>query len=186
MSAPPLPDFESAIESSKGELDAPGLAECHGVLCGLLCRENAPAPSDFLHHLAALKLLVEPPTRLAAILGEAHENTSRQLSDENFGFELWLPDDDEPLEDRADALARWSVGFLAGLASGGQWDALSEEAAEAIDDLQQIARTELAGGELEAAEEDEAAFAEIVEYVRIVALTMREEFRGPMPDEAIH
>lgn len=186
MSAPPLPEFESAIESSQGELDAAGLAECHGVLCGLLCRENAPTPSDFLHHLAALKVLVEPPAGLAAILGQAHEITGRQLSDEDFGFELWLPEDEEPLEDRADALARWSVGFLAGLASGGQWESLSDEATEAIDDLQQIARTELAGDGLEAAEADEAAFAEIVEYVRIVALTMREEFRGPMPDEAIH
>ncbi|MDT8319523.1 MAG: UPF0149 family protein [Xanthomonadales bacterium] len=186
MSAPPLPDFVAAIHAGQGELDAAGLAECHGVLCGLLCRENASAPSEFLHHLAALELLVEPPSALASVLGQAHESTARQLSDEEFGFELWLPDDDEPLEDRAGALARWSLGFLAGLASGGQWGTLSEEAAEAIEDLQQIARTELAGGGAETGEEDEAAYAEIVEYVRIVALTMREEFRGPAPDEAIH
>ena len=39
---------------------------------------------------------------------------------------------------------------------------------------------------LEESEEDETAFMEIVEYVRVVALMMREDFRGPAGDEAIH
>ena len=61
------------------------------------------------------------------------------FEDEEFGFVLWLPDDEESLEERTIALAQWCSGFLAGLASGGQLDALSEEAKEAIEDLQQIA-----------------------------------------------
>ena len=64
-------------------------------------------------------------------------------------------------------------------------DALSEEAKEAIDDLQQIGRAEISSGQDEN-EEDETAFAEIVEYVRVVVLMMREDFRGPDQGEAIH
>jgi uncharacterized protein YgfB (UPF0149 family) len=99
-----------------------------------------------------------------------------------------LPDDDELLEDRTIALAQWCGGFLAGLASGGEFEVLSEEGREAIDDLQQIARAELTAPEGEGPdnEEDEVAFTEIVEYVRVVTLMMREDFRGPGADDPIH
>lgn len=190
MSAPPLPDFEHTLQLSQGNLDAADLAECHGLLCGLLCRSKVETAGDFLDHLQAMQLLVNPGAAMSDVMVDAWGSTSQQLGDEEMGFELWLPDDDESLEVRTIALAQWCAGFLAGLGSGGQLEALSDEAREAIDDLQQIARAELSApgdgdGEPES-EEDESAYAEIVEYVRIVALTMREEFRGPDQDEAIH
>jgi len=188
MSAPSLPDFERTIHLSQGNLDAAELAECHGLLCGLLCRESNGTPSDFMYHLAAMQLVVNPGEALAAVLTEAFECTMAQLQDEEMGFGLWLPDDEESLEERTIALAQWCSGFLAGLASGGQLDALSEEAKEAIGDLQQIARAEISA-EVETAdenEEDEVAFMEIVEYVRVITLMLREDFRGPGQDEAIH
>jgi len=188
MSVPSLPDFERTIRLSQGNLDAAELAECHGLLCGLLCRESDGTPSDFMNHLQAMQLVVDPGAALSAMLTEAFESTKAQFDDEEFGFGLWLPDDEEPLEERTIALAQWCSGFLAGLASSGQLDALSEEAKEAIEDLQQIARAEISSpgeGTVES-EEDESAFAEIVEYVRVVALMMQEDFRGPGQDEAIH
>ncbi len=188
MSAPALPDFEHTIQLGQANLDAGGLAECHGVLCGLVCRKPGGSASGFLHHLEQLKLLVNPDAALAVALTEAFESTVRQLADEDMGFELWLPDDDDLLEDRTIALARWCSGFLAGLASGGPFDMLSEEAREAIDDLQQIARAELTVPEDlgQECEEDEVAFTEIVEYVRIVTLMMCEDFCGPGVDDPIH
>ena len=185
MTVPSLPDFERTIRLSQGNLDAAELAECHGLLCGLLCRETSGSASDYMAHLGAMQLLINPAAALAAIMEEAYECTRKQLEDEEFGFNLWLPDDDESLETRTISLAQWCSGFLAGLGSGGQLDALSEEAKEAIDDLQQIGRAEISTG-LEENEEDETAYAEIVEYVRVVALMMREDFRGPGLDEAIH
>jgi len=112
----------------------------------------------------------------------------QQLADEDMGFTLWLPDDDEPLEERTICLAHWCLGFLAGLASGGQFEALSDEAGEAMEDLQQIATAELTASEHseEDSEDDEAALVEIIEYVRVVILMMREDFRGPRSDDAIH
>lgn len=188
MSAPSLPDFERTMRLSQGNLDAAELAECHGLLSGLLCRRTDSTASDFMHHLAAMQLVIDPGGALGSALTEAHESTARQLADDEFGFELWLPDDEEPLEERIIALGQWCSGFLAGLASAGQLDALSEEGQEAIEDLQQIARAEMSSQAADADEneEDEAAYVEIVEYVRIVALMMREDFRGPDRDEAIH
>jgi len=188
MSAPPLPDFEHTLQLGQGNLDAADLAECHGLLCGLLCRSCGETAGDFLDQLQAMQLLVDPGAALSDAMVEAWGSTSQQLHDEEMGFELWLPSDDDSLEVRTIALAQWCSGFLAGLGSGGQLDALSDEAREAIDDLQQIARAELSAPQdgVAESEEDESAYAEIVEYVRIVALTMREEFRGPDLGEAIH
>jgi len=188
MAAPALPDFERTLRLGSNDLDAAGLAESHGLLCGLVCREACPNAGDYLHELAAMRLVVDPDAALHAALTEAWQSTIAQFEDDEFAFSLWLPDDEEPLEDRAVALARWCSGFLAGLGSGGQLDALSQEAREAIGDLQEIARAELSAPTGDAAqnEEDEAAYMEIVEYVRVVALVLREDFRGPEADEVIH
>lgn len=188
MSAPSLPDFERTVQLSQGNLDAAELAECHGLLCGLVCRESSSNANDFMNHLSAMELVMNPGVALNAMLTEAFESTVAQLEDEELGFRLWLPDDEEPLEERTVALAQWCSGFLVGLGSGGPLDPLSEEAREAIEDLQQIAQAELSPGEgnPEGSEDDEMAYAEIVEYVRVVALMMREDFRGPGEGEAIH
>jgi len=188
MSAPDLPDFERTLRLSHGNLDAAELAECHGLMCGLLCRESSATASDYMSQLAAMQLVNNPTAGLDAVLTEAHKSTARQLNDEEFGFALWLPDDEEPLEERIVALGQWCSGFLAGLACAGGLEALSEEAREAIDDLQQIARAEMSAADPDGAEseEDEKAYVEIVEYVRVVALMMHEDFRGPGRNEAIH
>jgi uncharacterized protein YgfB (UPF0149 family) len=188
MTAPALPDFQRAIRLSQGSLDSATLSECHGVLCGVICRESGSTAHNSMHHLTELKLLVDPTAELTAVLSELFESTSLQLDDEDMGFELWLPDDEELLEERTICLAQWCEGFLAGLASRGEFEALSEEAAEAIDDLQQIAEAELTSNEDQEQEneEEEVALAEISEYVRVVALMMREEFRGPRSDDVIH
>jgi uncharacterized protein YgfB (UPF0149 family) len=188
MSAPSLPDFERTLRLGQGNLDEAELAESHGLLCGLICRGKADTADDFISQLAAMRLLAEPGGALASVMVELWQCTTRQLDDAEMGFELWLPSDDEPLDERTISLAQWCSGFLAGLGSGGQLDSLSPEAREAIGDLQQIARAELTvpPGADAVSEEDEQAYAEIVEYVRVVAMTMREEFRGPEDDEPIH
>jgi uncharacterized protein YgfB (UPF0149 family) len=188
MAAPSLPDFERTLRLGRGDLDAAGLAESHGLLCGLVCRQASDSAGDYLRHLSAMRLVTEPGEALNEALTEAWRSTVAQFEDEDLGFTLWLPDDDDPLEERALALARWCSGFLAGLGSGGQLEALSEEALEAIGDLQEIARAELSAPAADESrnEDDEAAYAEIVEYVRIVALVLREDFRGPQENEAIH
>lgn len=188
MSAPSLPDFEHTLKLSQGNLDAAELAECHGLLCGLLCCNANCTADEFMSHLSAMQLLPDPGAALGAVMVEAWENTVRQMEDEELGFELWLPDDDEMLEDRTLSLAQWCSGFLAGLGSGCTLEALSAEAREALEDMIEVSRAEISSeaGQVADSEEDEKAFTEIVEYVRIVALTLYEEFRGPGKSEAIH
>ncbi|MGD8346329.1 MAG: UPF0149 family protein [Lysobacterales bacterium] len=186
MSSPALPNFENALQLSEGLLDSAELAECHGLLCGLLSGGVVTGAGEYLEQLAAMRLLARPEQEMAAVMVETFETTNAQLADEELGFELWLPSDDEALEDRTISLAQWCSGYLAGLGHQKR-EVLSGEAREALEDLIEISRVEVASGDGgKGNEEEEKAFAEIVEYVRIVVLTLREEFRGPGNDDAIH
>lgn len=191
MPPDPLPDFHHALMLSRGSLDASELAECHGVLCGMICGESGRTADDYLGQLEQLQLLDQPGLALHQVMVDAFDSTVQQLQDSDLQFELWLPDDEQSLEQRTEALAQWCTGFLAGLGLGGDLPDLSDEAREALDDLQQIARAAYtAVDDSNAAdadgEEDERAFVEIVEYVRVVTLMLREEMRGPGADDAIH
>jgi uncharacterized protein YgfB (UPF0149 family) len=88
-------------------------------------------------------------------------------------------------------LAQWCNGFLAALGSGleGRLETLSAEAGEALADLAEIARAQTEGelaDETADVEEEELAFAEIVEYIRVVVLMLREDLRGPIDGDSIH
>ncbi len=206
MSPDPMPDFHHALLLSRGTLDAAELAECHGVLCGLICRNGAISHAEFMAQLVTLQLVVEPDQALGELFAEAHDSTLQQLADMEMGFNLWLPDDDQPLYERTDSLAQWCTGILAGLGLGGELPALSEEATEALNDIRHIAKAaypqagmteaereeamqldaEAEENQDEGEESDENAFMEIVEYVRVVTLMLCEEMRGPGDEDLIH
>jgi len=182
-----LPDFHHTLMLSHGDLESAELSECHGVLCGMICGDHGHSAEEFMTHLGTLELLTESGAGLGDMMHEAFTSTMQQLSDEELRFDLWLPDDDQPLAERTLALAHWCTGLLAGLGLGGPMPALSDEATEALDDLKEIARAEFSddsGGE--EAEANEQAFYEIVEYVRVVTLILREELRGPGTEDQIH
>ncbi len=82
-------------------------------------------------------------------------------------FAPLLPDDDEPLAERATALAQWCQGFLYGLGTGrlNSIDELPGEVGEIVHDLTEISRA--TPGEEDPTEDDEQAYAELVEFVRV-------------------
>lgn len=92
-------------------------------------------------------------------------------------FELLLPDDNELIEERADALGAWCGSFLAGLGLSGEISKdrnISEDVRQALEDLSEIARIE-AGGQDETLEK---AFADVSEHVRLAALLVATELPG--------
>jgi len=186
MSCAPLPDFERSLALGQGSLEAPELAECHGVVCGLLCRVPDASLDTFIGLLGMLELANEANTGLRLALEELLTASREQMADEDMGLVLWLPADDELLEERTMALASWCSGFLAGLGSGGEdiTQALSEDANEALRDLHQISKAVIA--DTKETEEEESAFVEIVEYLRVVVLMIREDMRGPDAQDHIH
>jgi uncharacterized protein YgfB (UPF0149 family) len=101
------------------------------------------------------------------VLQTVYNSMVRTLVGGDSDFEPLLPDDDAPLADRADALSMWCQGFLYGLGSGTTADpaAVSSEASEIIRDFTEITHVGVDAGD--DTEEDEVAFAEVVEFVRV-------------------
>ena len=120
--------------------------------------------------------LVEAECR--KLLDTLYQASYWQLSERLSEFELLLPDDADDVASRTVALAHWSEGFLHGLVSGQHAEALKERLgkeplADIIRDILQITR---AGLDEESDHEDnESAYAEIVEYLRVAAQLCYEE-----------
>jgi uncharacterized protein YgfB (UPF0149 family) len=186
MSGARLPDFEHTLAIAQGNLEATELAECHGVACGLLCRLSNATLDVYMGLLDMLELVNTPGTGLKMSLEELLNSTRIQLADEDMSLTLWLPGDDEMLEERTMALSQWCSGFLAGLGSGGEGtlNAMSDDANESLKDLQKISSADVT--DVEESEEDESAFMEIVEYIRVVVLMVQEDLRGPDGQDLIH
>ena len=80
-------------------------------------RDHPDIFDAFMHLLASLELLKAPEQELADEFIALHDSTARQLEDDQFRLVLWLPVDEESLEDRTLALSHWCTGFLAALGS---------------------------------------------------------------------
>jgi uncharacterized protein len=163
MLAATYDDFEQVLRTARA-LPAP--AEAHGTLAGALCSSRDYGLIEWLHEI----LPDDSPDEAAlqsSVLQHVYDAMVRSLGSADSDFQPLLPDDDAPLMERADALSSWCQGFLYGLGSGttGDPSKVSTEAGEIIRDLTEITHVGVDAGEEN--EENEIAFAEVVEFVRV-------------------
>jgi len=156
-------DFERVLRDARALLEP---AEAHGTLAGALCSSRDYGLIEWLHEI----LPEDSPDKQAlqsSVLQTVYDSMVRTLTGDNADFAPMLPDDDAPLMARADALSDWCKGFLYGIGSGTVPDPskVSTEADEIIEDLKQITSVGVEADEQN--EENEAAFAEVVEFVRV-------------------
>lgn len=168
-------DYEHIDEKSVSIGLEMGAAEAHGTLCGLLCGGIADPEPQWLAQLFEdhdpQDLLVQECQRELQTLAD---QTRENLQDPLMALELLLPDDNRRLRQRARALRDWCQGFLYGLGLSGIGDGeLSGPAAEAVRDTVEIARLDPAIAAAD--EEDEGAFMELCEFVRVAAMLLYEE-----------
>jgi len=172
------PDFDvvnDALTRIECEQDA---AEQHGQLCALLCLIESTTLEQWLE--IALPKPAKGDALVAetrSILTEIYNVTLETIDDEDFGFQLLLPDDDSMLSTRLEAVSHWCIGFLMGITHAGitDIDKLASNLPEIVRDFVQISRAE--SFEIENSEEDEASFVEISEFVRMGTLLFRVEFK---------
>src|SRR5690606_37456203 len=142
-------------------------AELHGSLCGWLAAGGEPGPA-WLGKVLADEAL--PQVEPDSVLDRMARASAAQFEDRDFGFALLLPGQDALLSERSGALFAWCRGFLGGFGlASGEHPPLSEEGREALADL---ARLAAAQPQDEGDQDDEAALAEIEEFVRIAALLL--------------
>ena len=153
-------------------------SEIQGLLAGLMAANLTVRPDEFVVRLAEYADIhpgsfAQVSDSLDLLFGDLHKSWSGMGLD----FELLLPDDNELIEERADALGAWCGSFLAGLGLSGEISKdrnLSEDVRQALEDLSEIARIE-AGGQDETLEK---AFADVSEHVRLAALLVATELPG--------
>jgi uncharacterized protein len=140
-------------------------SQVHGLICGILCG-NAKSEAAW----EALVTGGETLPKTHDLLQALYDASAKQLSDFLFELQLLLPADSEVLSARAEALTLWCQGFLTGLklVQVPIMDREPSEMTEAINDMIAIAKMNYE--DVVANEEDEGAYAELVEYVRIAAI----------------
>ncbi len=169
-------DISEALERIHIAADA---AECHGALSAVICLNGADGQSLWLgSHFPQIEQQVSQGDALAKqvadLLTGLYGAVSKQLLAGHFEYELLLPDDDVDLELRTEAMAHWCQGFLLGLGYSGVTDPakFSGELGEIIDDITEISQVTV--GELEYTEEEERSYTELVEYLRVGVMLIKE------------
>lgn len=181
-------ELERLLADADAEVAA---AEAHGCLAGALC-STAPYRleqwiDEILPDEEVPRLASESRTVFAAVFAE----TERAMAAIDMAFQPLLPDDDAALVRRVAGLAQWCHGFLYGLALGGAVapGRLSADVDEILRDFAEISRAEV--DPADPVETGEAAYAELLEFVRTGAQIVFEELaearRTVMPaDPRVH
>ncbi|PTQ87855.1 UPF0149 family protein [Agitococcus lubricus] len=170
---PSLQDLKQLLQDLQLTSSA---SEIHGFVSGLLAggvRLNRQQLIKILEaHTEADQAFDE---KLIASLWQMQLATLESLGASELIFVPLLPSDDEILTERVSALADWCQGVLAGfgLAVRGDDGRLqSEDIQETLQDLVNIAHV---GGDMGETEEDEAAYMELFEFVRLAVIHLFEE-----------
>jgi len=181
MTSAALPTFEALSDALNQTSLKMNASQVHGLICGLLSRQSATPPAWEALIMGEEKL---PTTH--ALLQELYTVTSSQLDDYLFEFHLVLPNDDALLPERAECLTLWCQGFLTGMkiVNIPIEGRAPSDVTEAINDLIEIAKMHYE--EVVASEEDEAAYEELVEFVRMAAILIYQESSEKKASPSIH
>lgn len=151
-------------------------SEIHGIACGLLCGLSDDLEGDWQQALYSELDVDDVLVQECRVATDALlQATAEQLQDyEAFSFDLCLPNDAD-LPAYAGGLGEWCLGFLygVGVAAPKIQPSLSEEGREALKDLGEISKLDVSA--VSGGEEETAALVEVEEYLKIAALTVRQD-----------
>lgn len=183
-----LPDFSTVNNALSSGGSLVQAAECHGVLCGILCTTGSTDMQGWVRHLFAQRdENVDISAESLRILHDVHQGTLAEINHEAFDFSLLLPEQESSVDDRMLALSDWCSGFSLGLSMGGLQDQMlaNEDVREFIQDVQYIAEA-CVRPESENDENTDQSLTEIEEYLRVGVLLLNEEMQPSAPAPTIH
>lgn len=155
-----------------------GAAQAHGLLCGKLAVNGAEGATSWRGQVLDA---IDPADALRnecdLLLDDLFHETWRQLAERQSEFELILPDESDDAVHRTQELSAWCEGFLHGLVSDTQSEAVrkrlaKEPLSDMIRDMLEMTRATV-GDEDE--ETTESAYTELVEYIRVAVQLAFEE-----------
>lgn len=156
-------------------------SEIHGALTGMICGGFRFESNDYLTVINDMFNNGEGlPAEVKRIVKQVYGEVWQAVLEDSYSFQPLLPDDDESLAERTNAMTVWVQGFNLGFAMQKQQIAsLTTDVQEVITDFSEIANLST---EVEEDEENEQAYYEVVEYVRISAMLVFAEL-GLLPDD---
>ncbi len=167
----PISDqFDDLDVLLRHHLDGPGLAEIHGMACGLVCggRERS--------ELADWGALLGPSAEggdIQRVLDSVFSVALKSLGSTGFEFRPLLPGEELSVAQRVDAVADWCSGFSHAYARTDTSPA-GPQAGEAIEDIRALAG-------IVVDDDDEATqrsnLVQVEEYLRVAAQLLYEESR---------
>jgi uncharacterized protein YgfB (UPF0149 family) len=181
MLAATYDEFERVLRDARA---LPDPAEAHGTLAGALCSSRDYGLLEWVREILPDDSPEEEALQ-SSVLQKVYDSMVRSLGGSDANFEPLLPDDESPLTERAGALSAWCQGFLYGLGSGNTADPsrVSAEAGEIIRDFTEITHVGVDAGDEN--EENENAFAEVVEFVRVGVQLLFVELAPARGEEAM-
>lgn len=167
-----------AINQALGQAGAlMDAAETHGIICGFLCAADEKDDDLWLKYVLSQQTDNEPSSNdCRRVLLKLKDYIQDQLNSPEFVIQLLLPDDEAMLIQRVNAMSEWCEGFLLGLTLGGLKDSkqLDDELEEFIEDLVAFSHID---ADTPPEEAEEAAYTELVEYIRVGMLNIYESRR---------
>lgn len=166
-------ELDDALAAGAAAADA---AEAHGSLCGALCAIAGYGYDDWAHEIFAdMDADAAGTLRARHLMTTVFDETAQALGGLEMTFTPLVPDDDDALASRVEALAQWCNGFLYGLGAGQvpSLDQVPGEVGEVLRDFAEIGRATVDSDEGEDA--NEASYAEVLEFVRAGAQLVYEE-----------
>ncbi|MGI9308786.1 MAG: UPF0149 family protein [Gammaproteobacteria bacterium] len=174
------PDFEDLSQALQRIGALSETAEIHSSYSGSACimgpGADAPWLAEVLADADTDNVFTQECADMLVLLAAT---TYASLEQGDMNFSPLLPADTAPLEDRTTSLALWCQGFLHGLAAayGSRAEQLDKVvSAEILQDFSKITQAAFSSEETE--EEGEAAYAELLEYVRVCVQLIFEETVG--------
>ena len=175
------------LKSTLDKLDAQiSAAETHGLITGMLTLAPQPNQVAKWRDILLESMDSKKPTKGQwDVIQAIGDQIRSDFMEFKFSFKLLLPNDEQILEQRIDALGQWCRGYLSGLALLGltKEDLKNEVIKELISDLSQISHISM---ETDSSEEDENNYLELVEFVRIAVQNIQLELQGSEHNKMLH
>ncbi|MCH1446627.1 MAG: UPF0149 family protein [Gammaproteobacteria bacterium] len=172
-----MPDWDEIADQLFNAGQTLNPSELHGVLVGLM---GAGFDPDDEHHLEQTLASVEKAVgmqlqgELVDIVSRLNLATLSAIVDTDYAFHVFLPDDDDPIEQRLRSFSNWVTGFISGYTEGmtvrqAAGLAIQPEVADVLKDFASIAQVETDQVETEEAERQ---LEELVDYVRLATISI--------------
>lgn len=162
-------------------------SEVHGIACGMLAGDNGADKikwvKEIVPNIEAGNVLQGDAIRE---MGRLFDQAQREMQDSQLRFELFLPEDDDSLATRMEALQDWCQGFILGVTMVGvkDYSVLPEDSRDLLEDFVNIGTS--GDFDFEDEQESEVAFTDISQYVRVGVLLINEELQPMRQSATIH